>query len=242
MTNQKSPSKAHFFQFNIGIKNGQIPLLVLPFGFGVLVISLASIVAFSMGGHWDLLKLGEESNISTWFSSIQLSMIGLVLATIAMRDIDPKRLPTWSIGLVPFFFLFLSLDEVAMLHERLGDWVQANSGLGADMRTGPWMFIFAPLTGMLALAAAATFWPYLRNRNDALALFLSGLAVLAFSAVGLEFSANFVQDDSLVLKALGFLEECGEMAAGTLMLWGALIVVRAEGIKLDLGRSKSHAR
>ena len=128
-----------------------------------------------------------------------------------------------------------------MLHERMGDWFQANSGLGADMRTGPWMFIFAPLTGMLAIAAAVTFWPYLRNRNEAFVLFLTGLAVLAFSAVGLEFTANFAQDDSLVLKALGFLEECGEMAAGTLMLWGALIVIGAEGIKLDLGHFKKHS-
>lgn len=219
-----------------------MPSLVLVFGFGVLAISLASLVAFAMGGHWDLLKLGEESNLSTWFSSTQLSLIGLVLATIAMRDVDSRQIATWSIALVPFFFFFLSLDEVAMLHERLGAWVGASSGLGAELRTGPWMFVFAPLAGLLALAAAASFWPYLRHRPDALLLFAAGITLLACSAVGLEFAANFVEEGSLLQKALGFLEEIGEMAAGTLMLWGALIVTRAEGIRLELGKIATNAR
>jgi len=219
----------------------RVPPLVLVFGIGGLAIAVAAVGAFVVGGEWDLLKVGEESNLPTWFSSIQLFMIGLVLATIALRDIERHRPETWTLAAVPLLFVFLSLDEVAMFHERIGNLIQAETGLGSGWRTGPWMFFFLPLIGLLAVVAAWQFWPYLRGRREAIGLFGVGLAVLVFAAVGLEFTANFVAEGSLAHKGLGFAEEYGEMVAATLMLWGALVVVRAEGIRLESGKPRRGA-
>lgn len=219
----------------------RVPPIVLVFGIGGLAIAVAAVVAFVVGGEWDLLKVGEESNLPTWFSSIQLFVIGLVLGTIALRDIERRRPETWTLAAVPLLFWFLSLDEVAMLHERIGNLIQAETGLGSGWRTGPWMFFFLPLIGLLALVAAWQFWPYLRGRREAIGLLGVGLAVLVFAAVGLEFTANFVAEGSLAHKGLGFAEEYGEMVAATLMLWGAVMVVRAEGIRLESGRPRRRA-
>lgn len=213
----------------------RVPPLVLVFGIAGLAIAVAAVGAFLVGGEWDLLKVGEESNLPTWFSSIQLFVIALVLATIALRDIERHRPETWTLAAVPLLFGFLSLDEVAMLHERIGNLIQAETGLGSGWRTGPWMFFFLPLVGLLAVVAAWQFWPYLRGRREAIGLFGVGLAVLVFAAVGLEFTANFVAEGSLAHKGLGFAEEYGEMVAATLMLWGALVVARSEGIRLESG-------
>ena len=223
-------------------RSAPVPTLVIVFALGGVAIALAAGIAFLVGAEWDLLKVGEESNLPTWYSSIQLFTIGLVLATIALRDIVPDRLETWPLMLVPLLFFLLSLDEVAMLHERIGNLIQAETGLGAGWRTGPWMFFFLPVVGLLALAAAFQFWPYLRGRRRAMTLFGVGMAVLVAAAVGLEFTANFVGEGSLAHKGLGFAEEYGEMVAATLMLWGAIVVVQAEGIRLELGKRRSPGR
>lgn len=222
-------------------REGRVPPLVLVFGIGGLAIAVAAVGAFVVGGEWDLLKVGEESNLPTWFSSIQLFVIGLVLATIALRDIERHRPETWTLAAVPLLFVLLSLDEVAMFHERIGNLIQAETGLGSGWRTGPWMFFFLPLIGLLAVVAAWQFWPYLRGRREAIRLFGVGLAALVFAAVGLEFTANFVAEGSLAHKGLGFAEEYGEMVAATLMLWGALVVVRSEGIRLESGTPRRGA-
>ncbi len=70
---------------------------------------------------WELLKVGEERNIPAWFSSMQLLVISMVLIPIVIRDADRRQPVTWALALVPGLFALLSLDEVAMLHERLGD-------------------------------------------------------------------------------------------------------------------------
>ena len=212
-----------------------IPRLVLVFAASIAVVMVLAVLRYVLGGETDLFKLGEESNIPTWLSSVQLFLIAVVLMPLAMRDIDTNRARTWAIGLVPLFFAFLSLDEVAKLHERLGDWLKTDYGLGAELRSGPWIFGFVPLVAVLAAFVAFKMWPFLRSRRTPTLLMASGVAILGASAVGLEIAANFAVEDSAVHRALAFAEESGEMIGANLILWGALVVVKCEGIRLDLG-------
>jgi hypothetical protein len=195
----------------------------------------AGFVFGSHGGLWDLVRLGEESNVPTWYSSSQLLLIALLLAPLAVRDVRLRAPRTWPLVLVPAFFALLSLDEAAMLHERLGDWARQEAHVGEGLRTGPWMFVYGPLIGALLLAAFHAGWPYLRGRRRALRLLGVGVVAFGVVAVGFEFAGNFVAEGSLAQKGLGFLEEIGEMAAATLLAWGALEVVRLEGVAVSLG-------
>lgn len=216
---------------------GPVPPLVAWFAVGIVLVALLALVSFAVDGDWILLKVGEESNIPTWFSSVQLFMVAVVLLPIVLRDSERRKPSTWGLALVPGLFLFLSLDEAATIHERLGDWLQGESGIGSGLRSGPDMLVFVPLVAALVLVAGKVFWPYVRDRRRALGLIVAGFVLFGASAVGLEMVSNFVTDGSLIQKVLGFAEEVGEMIAVNLILWAALLIVQDEGIRLDLGRS-----
>ena len=170
---------------------GSMPLLVKVFVTGTAVMAFLALLGFIVNPDWDLVKVGEENNIPTWFSSVQLFAIGAVLSTIVVRDASLKRPMTWTISVVPGLFVLLSLDEVAMFHERLGRWIKASTGVGAGLRTGPWVLVFVPIVALIAAAAWIVFLPYLRGRRDVVVLVVIGFAVFGLSAVGLELVANF---------------------------------------------------
>jgi len=212
-----------------------IPSPVIAFAVGGALVAFAAIVSRWSGADLPLLKVGEESNIPTWFSSAQLFAIGLVLSVVAARDFTMRHPRSLLLPAAPALFLFLSLDEVAMIHERLGRWL-LSLGIGTGLHSsGPWMFVFVPFVGVLAAISAWALWSYLRGRRVVLALAVSGVLVFGFAAVGLEFAANFVPENSLRQSALVFTEEYGEIAAATLLLWSALLITRYEGIRLEMG-------
>lgn len=216
----------------------EVPLPVLIFGGAGFVIALAAAVNFAAGLEQALFNLGVESNLPTWFSSMQFFVIALVLFVIVVRDVRPKHPKTWPLGMVPLLFLVLSIDEVAMLHERA-------ENLGALNPSVFWARTLLPLAIVwligLGFGAAVAFRPYVRDRRDARLLLAGGLGILLFAAVILEFAASFVGETSLVYRGLGFAEEYGEMLGGTIILWGSLVVARREGVRLELGRPRDRA-
>ena len=214
---------------------GPIPMLVKVFLVGTAVVASLALLGFALNAEWALVKVGEENNIPTWFSSVQLFVIAAVLSPIVIRDSDRRRPSTWALAVVPGLFILLSLDEVAMFHERLGQWLEVSAGVGAGLRTGPWVLIFVPLVGLLSVAAAVVFWPYLRGRRDVVALAIVGFGVFGLSAVGLELIANLPAGGSIAQKLLGFAEEIGEMLGGSIILWSAVLVMQLEGVRVDLG-------
>ncbi|NOX23319.1 MAG: hypothetical protein GXP36_09540 [Actinobacteria bacterium] len=218
---------------------GPVPMAVRVFMIGTAVMAALALTGFVLGTDWQLVKLGEENNIPTWFSSVQLFAIAVVLSPIVVRDAQRNRPRSWILGVVPGLFAFLSLDEVAMIHERIGAALKTDLGVGTGLRTGPWMLVFLPLVGVLVLISAVVFWPYLRGRRDVLVLAVAGLFLYGLAAAGFEGIANFVAEDSLVTKLLGFIEEIGEMLAANIIFWAALVVVGHEGVRLELGARRS---
>ena len=221
---------------------GSMPLLVKVFVTGTAVMAFLALLGFVVNPDWDLVKVGEENNIPTWFSSVQLFAIGAVLSVIVVRDAFGRKLSSWTLAVVPGLFILLSLDEVAMFHERLGRWLKAGTGVGAGLRTGPWVVVFVPIVALIAAAAWIVFLPYLRGRRDVVVLVVIGFAVFGLSAVGLELAGNFPASGSLLQKLLIFAEEIGEMLAANMILWSAVLVVQHEGIRIDLGSRRSLQR
>lgn len=103
---------------------------------------LAFLISINLGftllyvGHYlafnyapmQLLDLDAESNIPTWYSSAVLLMISLAFITIYSALPKNEFHKTGSFLLASFIFLFLSIDEIAQLHEKFntnlfGAWI-----------------------------------------------------------------------------------------------------------------------
>jgi len=101
-----------------------------------------------------LFDVGEEANIPTWYASILLAGAGALFAAIGRLQPSGARPATpWWYALAVIFIL-LSIDEAAMLHERiatpLGGALRNRDGLGG-LFSIRWTVVYAPLVVLFAL-------------------------------------------------------------------------------------------
>jgi len=96
----------------------------------LVLANIAGIVAkFALGqqslfGLIGLFDLHSERNIPTLFSSLQLTLAGLLLFLIGSKhQASGEKYIAWIV--LAAIFLFLAIDETAVIHERLGDPVRA---------------------------------------------------------------------------------------------------------------------
>lgn len=193
------------------------------------------LVAAALGTErLDFLRSGVESNLPTWYATVQLALIGLVLLPIVWDHVLARRPRTWLLLLGPAFFFLLSLDEGAMVHERIGVWLgERGAGTATFTEASPWLFVLVPLYGLLAIAAFQVWRPYLRGRREVVRLTVVGAALFAVSAAGLE-ALMFAADvqHGIMGQVLSVVEEAGELVAATTLLWAALALAEAEGVRI----------
>src|SRR5918993_196390 len=95
----------------------------------VLFITLAGLAARFALYMWDDVKfleplrifdVGEERSIPTWFESIQFLLCSILLAVVAVakKQRNDRYILHWSV--LSIILLLLSLDEVASIHEAIG--------------------------------------------------------------------------------------------------------------------------
>lgn len=215
--------------------SSRIPGLVLVFLIGDLIVALLAAANVLWLGR-RLFALEHETNLPTWFSTIQLYMIGLLLAAFAVAMLRRRAPGAGWLLLWPAFFFFLSLDELAMLHERMPDAIR-----GAVFPvTGAWMLVYAPVAGAAAAAmayATRRFWlPY----RDVTAMFAGGMLLYAIAAAGIEILVNFARGPSQLYVQI-FAEEIGEMLAATLLLWASHRLLARHGLRLGVVASAEPA-
>ncbi len=201
------------------------------------LLALANVTTFTLRRGFGyspttIFRLSGESNVPTWWSSMQLMLIGLALAVVGYFAFDRQRIRTWAAWLPAMLFLFLSLDEVAMIHERIGHAVGPKS-----LRTGMWVPMLAPLFIIAVGIVAYAVWPLLRDKPAVIARFLAGFAVFLFSAVGLEMLGNLFADNSIGVHIEVILEETGEMIGGTILLWAAVSWAMADGVSMGSAKA-----
>jgi hypothetical protein len=168
-------------------------------------------------GFISLFSLNSENNLPTWFASFLLMLLFQKCRDIskACPASDISRRP-WKI--LAFIFLLMSMDEVASMHELLG-----NNIIGHYWNTGGYLkYAFVIPGTFIALAVAIAFIPFLKRlpgRTSA-AMVASG-AIYVMATIGLEsISANIADQygsrDALYIF-LFTLEEFFEMTALILM-------------------------
>jgi hypothetical protein len=222
----------------------KIPPFILIFFIIDLGLGAAHIIDYLSGRpYWllsRLIDLGQEGNIPQWYSSVQWFTAAALLGIFAYYNFYRFRLRSWLLLALPLVFLAFSMDEVAMIHERLGrnTDVVLPGGSRQDnvfFRTGVWMFVMG--LPFIALFAALVFSVrvYFRRAAGPLKKMLLGVAVFLGGALGSEAFSNFVIDfDSAygVLQVVS--EEVCEMLGSTIVLWGSFELLQQQRFTLRL--------
>lgn len=179
-----------------------------------------------------LFDLNGEANIPSWFSSVQLFAIGTTFFLTRCR-IDKRDKGAGSFYLLlGLTFTWLSLDEAAIIHERLNDSLAKFSFLyrfnGND--DGIWIPIYLFLTAVLCLCFYRRFLDILRAHRRECLFMAGGIGLYLLGAVGMETLDNvyMLKDQNNILYHLEVsAEEFLEMFGATLVLCGAFSLYHA---------------
>jgi hypothetical protein len=174
-------------------------------------------------GIRNLIFPNSEGNLFSWYSSLLLAGIGIgfLLIAAATRGTGRSVLPFLVMAGIA---LFLSADEAALLHERLGK-LAAVFGLSASF-TYQWLLLGVPIAiviGLLLLWLARSLDPVLRRR-----LVIAGIVFLA-GAVGGEFIGALITkvDFGLASAAKANLHGISVVIEEGLEILGAVLALRA---------------
>lgn len=142
-----SPTLIKLNAVNISLKFSFVLLIILAMHSVGQFIRLAYGFDYALG-FVPLFYMYEEQNIPTWFSSITLVACSVLLGAIAIAkrgQLDPSY-RYWLI--LCFVFLFLSIDEAAMIHEKIG---HVTNRLLPHTLPSAWAIPYALLAGILGV-------------------------------------------------------------------------------------------
>lgn len=160
-------------------------MILLLIGVAVLtVLSLISNLLWLQGsslakGLRLLLSVDQEMSLPTWWSSATLAGLGVLTWFVGQgREFD-SRIEHFAWALLSFGFIFLSIDEFCMLHERIGGLVPVD-GLFKHAR---WIILWLPLGGMVG---SFVLWKLWRTSRQTVIGLILGAVVFLSGAVGVE--------------------------------------------------------
>jgi hypothetical protein len=203
-----------------------------------ILLLLAADIAFVLAhlgsaffGHpIGLLNLDQELNIPTWFASAKLLAIAALLALVALM-VDTRGWIALSVLLLPVaIFVFLSMDETAGIHERLGhliDPVLTDAPARDEMAfgvTGYWMYVLGPLLAAVLVAVGIAYRRLMRPAGSIMRLAALGAAVFLFGATVVEIAINFVEH-RFAITLQSAVEEGMELIGLTLILAATMHLV-----------------
>ena len=179
-------------------------------------------------------NLDGEATIPAWFSSVQLLLIGILFLFSAHW---PKRYlivnPRFLL-VVGIAFVFLSMDETAVLHEKVGStlmhikWVPIFKGI--------WILTYFSIAVMIAITGRHTIKSMLNAYPRQVLIMFSGLIVLLIGAVGMEIIMYvYLQgmEGQLLYIVEVALEEFFEMAGASIILYGVILCALREPEALE---------
>jgi len=152
-----------------------------------------------------LFNMAREDGIGSWFMVLQTSLAALVLALICAVEKYlgqgwNRKAVGW--GLVALFFFYLSADDAAKIHERMGTlfdhYGRDDSTIGQWFPSYGWQVVMLPLFALAGGAMVLFLWQQFRHRGSRVILLLAP-AVMAL-AVGIDFIEGLELDHPLNLN------------------------------------------
>jgi hypothetical protein len=207
-------------------------VLIFLIGFEILlVLSYCVVHIFAPDINWGPIKsfvdMDREQSIPTWFSTVQLFTIAILLLLLARVS---KQLRPYLI-LYGLGFMFLSVDEAAAIHEKLIDSVTRLQWkwllwltFGGSHKA--WMVPYVVI-GLVVLLLSYRFFLLLwRKFRHETVLVAVGLVIFMIGGIGLELLSFHFEDapteTPYAWSVAG--EEFLEMAGMTVVLYGTLLL------------------
>ena len=209
-----------------GVMRITIPLILFFVAMGVLCGLLLTLEPrIAVIRVLQLFHLDTDANLPTYFSAMLLLASALALGSSA-RLIRESEEPWFPWAALAVGFLLLSIDEVAMMHERVG-MILKNLSPEVDSLGGflnyKWVLVGIPVT----VAVAFAFLPWFLTLRPRLKLLfaVSGTLFLG-GAIGVEMINGYIADTRGTLSTAYVLvtavEESLEMFGAALFLYALL--------------------
>lgn len=176
--------------------------------------------------HFDM---GEESTVPTWWSSVQLLLLAvlLVLLAITLRREGTQGKVLWVAALA---FAFFSVDEVVMIHESITGFMkrfEAVPRFPGDY--GIWILVYG-VVGLVLLVWAIPGLVALRRRYRRESIgFAIGALIFIGGGVGVELVGYFTESRVL-------LEESMEIVGVAIMAWAVYRALYPIEVSVEIGR------
>jgi len=209
-----------------------------------LIILEASFCAVYMGDFllgepiWrihQLFDLDHESSIPTWFSIIQLFMIGFIALLVAFSQTVTPPPSKGGLTLFGLGFIYLSMDEGSSIHEKMTYEFYNNPLVpyfhGAH---GIWIVVYGCIGIIVLLFLRKDIFAVCKHFRKEALIFIGGMIVFLAGAAGSETITFFYIDksDPFIYTIEVILEEFLEMSGASVLLYSvALIAIKKLGYK-----------
>ncbi len=206
------------------IRKVALVLCSLVFGLAALswIFDVLNLVSQAVGGGMELtlFALNGEQNVPTWYSSSMRLICAILLAVIAIAAGESEYRRHWM-GLSAIF-LYLSVDELASIHEKVGSILEERFDTGGFL-TYAWVIPYAFL--VLVFVLLYTRFLYNLPANTRLLFFAAGTLFVG-GALGVEMVNGRTDDlyggEHLAYLLGSYIEEVFEML-GELTFFYALL-------------------
>lgn len=174
-----------------------------------------------------LLDLAGESNLSTWWSTVQLAGAAALLFVIADGLVVRSEPRSWVLWLLPLLVLGMSIDETARIHELIGrasDILLPGGTREATAlnRTGIWVLLIGVPASILVAGLLVGARQSLRSAPGSFEKMIVGIAMLLVGAIGVEALSNFADEASTSGVLFVYVEESLEMVGVSIVVWAGV--------------------
>jgi hypothetical protein len=181
------------------------------------------------GPFRNLFDLDAEQSLPSWFSVVQLFIVGSLLILATRNNQHTERLSNFALIIAGIVFIGLSADEGAQIHERI-DYVFRTferQWLLVDGKWGAWIAIYG-LLGLIAIVLGAKhLFAIWHNFRFVALVGLAGAAIYVIGSVGFEVASFPFRNSeaTLMLKLVTVVfEEFFEMLGVSIILYATLIL------------------
>lgn len=177
------------------------------------------------------INLNGEGNFAAWYSSAKLLGVSVLLAITSRMRILVGDVRGWLLFAVALGFAILSADEVAQVHEWLGERSDALLQDGTREatffdHTGIWMFVLGIPFIVILLGALYALRNLFAIEPGSLAMFCAGAFTWLLGALGVEIFQNIPDRGSWGFVISILVEESLEMLGVTFMFASGYALAR----------------
>ncbi|MBW4459938.1 MAG: hypothetical protein KME47_06815 [Nodosilinea sp. WJT8-NPBG4] len=220
-----------------------LPQITLFLGFTVALVAVGHIIVHALSFFFDItntpyvgiftfFSMGQESNLPTYISTLNLLLAGILCGIISFHESNLRNRVNWHwLGLSAGLML-MSVDEAAKIHEGIiGVFLEMSIGRGTGIFYYLWYLVYIPIV----VAVGLLYIPFLKR----LPLRYSSrfvLAALVFlgGAVGMEMVESVLKYSGINTAISILFEETLEMLGIVILIHMLLLYLSEHKYDLNL--------